>query len=76
MHTPVITENVSSRQPFKPIKAHMNRYANMLAGLLLALMLAPIGMPALAVAQETPRPELSAETLIEAARAALSKGEL
>ena len=43
----------------------MNRYANMLARLLLALMLATIGMPALVVAQETPRPELSAETLIE-----------
>ena len=76
MHTPVFTETVSSRQPFNPMKAHMNRYANMLARLLLALMLAPIGIPALAVAQETPRPELSAETLIEAARAALAKGEL
>ena len=58
------------------MKANMNRYANMLARLLLALMLATIGMSALAVAQETPRPELSAETLIEAARAALAKGEL
>ena len=54
----------------------MNRYANMFARLLLALMLAHIGMPALAIAQETARPELSAKTLIEAARAALSKGEL
>ena len=55
----------------------MNRYANMLARLLLALMLATIGMAGLAaVAQETPRPELSAETLIEAAGAALAKGEL
>ena len=55
----------------------MNRYANMLAGILLALMLAAVGMPALAVAQEAPRrSELSAETLIEAARAALAKGEL
>ena len=54
----------------------MNRYTNMLARLLLALMLATIGMPALAVAQETPRRELSAETLIETARAALAKGEL
>ena len=54
----------------------MNRYANLLAGLLLALMLATIGMSALAVAQETPRRELSAETLIKAARAALAKGEL
>ena len=58
------------------MKAHMNRYATMLTRILLALMLATIGMPALAVAQETPRPELSAETLIEAARAALAKGEL
>ena len=58
------------------MKAHMNRYANMLAGLLLALVLAPIGMPGLAVAQEAPRPELSAETLIETARTALAKGEL
>ena len=56
------------------MNAHMNRYANMLARLLLALMLVATGMPALA--QETPRPELSAETLIKAARAALAKGEL
>ena len=77
MYTPVFTETVSSRQPFNPMKAHMNRYANMLAGLLLALMLAATGMPALAVAQEAPRrSELSAEILIEAARAALAKGEL
>ena len=66
----------SARQPFIPMKAHMNRYANMLARLLLALMLVATGMPALAVAQETLRPELSAETLIKAARAALAKGEL
>ena len=40
-------------------------------------MLAPIGMPALAGAQEVPRrTELSAESLIEAARAALAKGKL
>ena len=58
------------------MNAHMNRYANMLARLLLALLLVATGMPALAVAQETPRPELSAETLIKAARAALAKGEL
>ena len=76
MYMTMFTETVSSRQSLNPMTAHMNRYANMLAGLLLALMLAPIGMPALAVAQESPRPELSAETLIEAARAALSKGEL
>ena len=66
----------SARQPYNQAKAHMNRYTNMLARLLLALLLATIGMPALAVAQETPRPELSAETLIETARAALAKGEL
>ena len=55
----------------------MYRYPNMLARLLLALMLAPISVPVLVVAQETPRrSELSAETLIEAARAALAKGEL
>ena len=55
----------------------MNRYATMLARLLLALMLGAIGMPALAVAQEAPRrSELSAESLIEATRAALAKGEL
>ena len=76
MYTPVFTETVSACHPFNPMKTHMNRYANMLAGLLLALMLATIGMSALAVAQETPRPELSAETLIKAARAALAKGEL
>ena len=76
MHTPVFTETGFSRQPFNPMKAHMNRYAIMLTRLLLALMLVATGMPALAVAQETPRPELSAETLIEAARAALAKGEL
>ena len=77
MHTPVFTETVSSRQPLNPMKAHMNRYTTVLAGILLALMLAAVGMPALAVAQEAPRrSELSAETLIEAARTALSKGEL
>ena len=76
MHTLVIIETVSARQPFNPMKAHMNRYANMLARLLLALMLVATGMPALAVAQETTRPELSAEVLIETARAALAKGEL
>ena len=62
MYTPVFTETVFSRQSFNPMKAHMNRYANMLARLLLALMLAAVGMPALAVAQEAPRrSELSAE---------------
>ena len=59
------------------MKAHMKLYAIMLARLLLALMLAPMGMPVLVVAQEAPRrSELSAESLIEAARTALSKGEL
>ena len=49
----------------------------MLARLLLPLMLAATGMPATAVAQEALRlSELPAETLIEAARAALAKGEL
>ena len=76
MHAPVFTETESARQPFNPMKAHMNRYANMLARLLLAFMLVATGIPALAVAQETPRPELSAETLIESARVALAKGEL
>ena len=58
-------------------KAHMNWCQSLLARILLALMLAPIGMPAQAVAQEAPRrSELSAESLIEAARAALAKGEL
>ena len=55
----------------------MNWCQGLLARLLLALMLAPIGMPAQAEAQEAPRrSELSAESLIEAARAALAKGEL
>ena len=76
MYTPVFTETVSARQPFNPMKSHMNRYATMLARILLALMLVATGLPALAVAQETPRPELSTETLIEAARAALAMGEL
>ena len=59
------------------MKAHMNRHATVFARLLLALMLVATGMPALAVAQETPRrSELSAESLIEAARTALAKGEL
>ena len=77
MYKPVLTETVSSRQPLNPMKAYMNRYATMLAGIMLALMLAAVGIPGLAVAQEAPlRSELSAETLIEAARAALAKGEL
>ena len=55
----------------------MSWYRGLLARILLALMLAATAMPGLAEAQEAPRrSELSAETLIEAARAALSKGEL
>ena len=58
-------------------KAQHDWCQGLLARLLLALMLAPIGMPAQAEAQETPRrSELSAESLLEAARAALAKGEL
>ena len=77
MYTPVFTETVSARQLFNPMKAHMNRYQGLLARILLALMLAAAAMPGLAVAQEAPpRSELSAETLIETARAALAKGEL
>ena len=76
MYTPVFAETVSAREPLNPMKAHMNCYASMLARLLLALMLATICLPGLTVAQEIPRPKLSAETLIEAARAALAKGEL
>ena len=60
---------------FNRTKAYMNWYQGLLTRILLALMLAAIGMPALAVAQEAPRrSELSAETLIKAARAALAKG--
>ena len=33
MHTLVFIETFSARQPFNPMKAHMNRYANMLARL-------------------------------------------
>ena len=77
MHTPVFTETVFRSSALNPTKAHMNRYPNMLAGILLALMLVAGGIPRLAVAQEAPRrSELSAETLIEAARTALAKGEL
>ena len=77
MYMPVFTETVSVHQPFNPTNVHMNRHKDLFARMLLALMLAAVGMPALAVAQEAPpRSELSAETLTEAARAALSKGEL
>ena len=44
--------------------------------MLLTLSLASALTPGPVGAQEIPRPELSAETLIEAARAALAKGEL
>ena len=53
----------------------MRRYT-MLLGALLTLGLASAVTPDPAGAQETPRAELSAETLIETARAALAKGEL
>ena len=76
MYTPAFTGTVCARQPFNPTKELMNLCANMLARILLALMLAAAAMPGLTVAQEAPRPELSAETLIETARAALAKGEL
>ena len=55
----------------------MRWHARPFRAVLLALMLAAVGMPALAGAQEAPRRSgLSAESLIEAARAALAKGEL
>ena len=54
----------------------MNRWTNALAGMLLAAMLAVVALPGHAEAQEERRPELSAETLIETARAALAKGNL
>ena len=77
MYTPVFTETVSAHQPFNPTNAHMSWYQGLLARILLALMLAAAAVPGLAVAQEAPRrSELSAETLIETARAALAKGEL
>ena len=56
MYTPAFTGTVSARQPFNPTKAHMNRCANMLARLLLALMLVAAAMPGPAVAQESQRP--------------------
>ena len=54
----------------------MRRYTMLLGAMLVALNLASAVTPDPVGAQETPRPELSAETLIEAARAALAKGEL
>ena len=50
----------------------MNRWTNALAGMLLAVAC----LPGHAQTQEEGRPELSAETLIETARAALAKGNL
>ena len=46
------------------------------APLFLALVLFAALAPPPAIAQQTPRPELSAESLIEVARAALAKGKL
>ena len=54
----------------------MRRYDMLLGAMLLTLSLASAVMPDPVSAQETPRPELSAETLIDAARAALAKGKL
>ena len=54
----------------------MNHWTNALAGMLLAAMLAVVALPEHAEAQEERRPELSAETLIETARAAIAKGNL
>ena len=54
----------------------MSRYAKLLALMLLAPLLIVAVAPGLALAQEAPRPEISAELLIEAARVALDKGEL
>ena len=54
----------------------MRRYAMLLGAMLLTLSLASAVMPDPVSAQETRRPELSAESLIDAARAALGKGKL
>ena len=54
----------------------MSRYAKLFFLMLIAPLLIVAAAPGLAVSQEPPRPELSAETLIEAARMALLKGEL
>ena len=54
----------------------MNRWTNALTGMLLAAMLAVVALPEHAKTQEERRPELSAKTLIETARAALAKGNL
>ena len=54
----------------------MRRHTMLLGAMLLTLSLASAVTPDPVAAQETPRLELSAESLIEAARAALAKGEL
>ena len=54
----------------------MNRCTNALARMLLAAMLAVACSPGHAQTREEPRAELTAESLIEAARAALAKGNL
>ena len=54
----------------------MSPYAKLFALILLAPLLIVAVAPELAQAQETPRPEIPAELLIEAARVALDKGEL
>ena len=57
-------------------KVHMNRYTTLLARTLLALILTTAMVPGPAEAQEPPRSELTTESLIEAARAALAEGAL
>ena len=54
----------------------MRRYTMLFGAMLLTLSLASAVTPDPVAAQETPRLELSAESLVEAARTALSKGEL
>ena len=54
----------------------MRRYTMLFGAMLLTLSLASAVTPDPVAAQETSRSELSAESLIEAARAALAKGEL
>ena len=54
----------------------MGQFQAPFAPLFLALVLFAALAPPPAIAQQTPRPELSAESLIEAARAALATGKL
>ena len=54
----------------------MNRCTNALARMLVAAILAVACLPGHAETREEPRAELTAESLIEAARAALAKGNL